>query len=206
MPRHPRTPIGFTLIELLIVVAIIAILAAIAIPNMLEAQTRSKVSRTKADMRTLATALESYRVDYPRYPVAYKLQDVAIDPRIARLAVLTTPVAYVTSVPVDIFSRDRSNSYTEQDIRVFVYMDKHSYGRFVTDAWGAADNGQNIYRLLWTRDLPAGEWLLRSRGPRGTTGGVGSALRLDDVYDPTNGTISDGNIIYFGPGIGFGGR
>ena len=51
---------AFTLIELLIVVAIIAILAAIAVPNFLEAQTRSKVSRTKADMRAMATALDHY--------------------------------------------------------------------------------------------------------------------------------------------------
>src|ERR1041385_5635410 len=59
---------GFTLIELLIVVAIIAILAAIAVPNFLEAQTRSKVSRVKADMRSIATALESYQVDWNTYP------------------------------------------------------------------------------------------------------------------------------------------
>jgi prepilin-type N-terminal cleavage/methylation domain-containing protein len=47
--------VAFTLIELLIVVAIIAILAAIAVPNFLEAQVRSKVSRAKADMRSIAT-------------------------------------------------------------------------------------------------------------------------------------------------------
>jgi len=49
---------AFTLIELLIVVAIIAILAAIAVPNFLEAQTRSKVARAKADLRSIATAIE----------------------------------------------------------------------------------------------------------------------------------------------------
>ena len=54
---------GFTLIELLIVVAIIAMLAAIAVPNFLEAQARAKVARAKADLRTIATALESYSVD-----------------------------------------------------------------------------------------------------------------------------------------------
>src|SRR5512137_50625 len=59
--------VGFTLIELLIVVAIIAILAAIAVPNFLEAQVRSKVSRVKSDMRTMAGALEVYRLDNNRY-------------------------------------------------------------------------------------------------------------------------------------------
>ncbi|MBN1867555.1 prepilin-type N-terminal cleavage/methylation domain-containing protein [Candidatus Sumerlaeota bacterium] len=58
---------GFTLIELLIVVAIIAILAAIAVPNFLEAQVRSKVSRAKSDLRTISTGLEAYYVDNNSY-------------------------------------------------------------------------------------------------------------------------------------------
>jgi len=59
---------GFTLIELLIVIAIIAILAAIAVPNFLEAQVRAKVSRVKSDQRSLATGLEAYYVDCNSYP------------------------------------------------------------------------------------------------------------------------------------------
>jgi type II secretion system protein G len=61
---------GFTLIELLIVVAIIGIIAAIAVPNLLAAIQRSKRSRTAADMRAIGTALGSYQVDNNIYPIA----------------------------------------------------------------------------------------------------------------------------------------
>src|SRR5215470_16494973 len=67
MKKHES---GFTLIELLIVIAIIGILAAIAIPNLLNAVQRGKQKRTMSDMRALATAVEAYAVDNNVYPTA----------------------------------------------------------------------------------------------------------------------------------------
>jgi general secretion pathway protein G len=85
-----RNSKGFTLIELLIVVAIIGIIAAIAIPNLLNAIDRGKQKRTMADMRSIGTAIESYAVDANVYPIAATA---------AALAPLVQPV-YIKSMPL----------------------------------------------------------------------------------------------------------
>ena len=81
---------GFTLIELLIVVAIIGIIAAIAIPNLLNAIDRGKQKRTMADMRSLGTAVESYAVDNNVYPVATTA---------AALKIIVEAGAYIKNMP-----------------------------------------------------------------------------------------------------------
>jgi general secretion pathway protein G len=67
--RTTQDQAGFTIIELLIVVAIIGILVAMAIPNLIGAIQRSRQSRTVADIRMISEGIEAYQVDNSFYPV-----------------------------------------------------------------------------------------------------------------------------------------
>ena len=191
---------AFTLIELLIVVAIIAILAAIAVPNFLEAQTRSKISRVKADMRSIATAVESYRVDANHYPPPYGVFVFGRD----SLSVLSTPVAYITtSKLIDPFALQNTNiskvALTYEAMngmnQIIEQSPRPPFSVSPTDPAGS----------------PTTWWWVASRGPTRQFAGFGAnptpsiqqALVESDqhpdvwmslVYDSTNGTISTGNI------------
>jgi prepilin-type N-terminal cleavage/methylation domain-containing protein len=111
---------AFTLIELLITVAILAVLAAIAVPNLMEAQTRSKVSNVVAGMRAVRTAVESYMVDWGEYPPNRSDNDqvMHMDGMMRMTFVpttLTSPIAYIDVIPLDVFKpkimHDHVHSY-----------------------------------------------------------------------------------------------
>jgi prepilin-type N-terminal cleavage/methylation domain-containing protein len=203
-----RRTTGFTLIELLIVVAIIAILAAIAVPNFLEAQTRSKVSRVKADMRSIATAIESYAVDntnkYPwvnRNP-GYALPAGKLGAGVEAIGI-TTPIAYLTSTLLDPFGNNRGmaddpysayNTTKEYWYWTEDYVDQQPWGG--PGAWRASGPGADVNC----------KWVLESKGPDQYWAHNFNPPGVEEVdrplkwhYDPTNGTISLGNIVRCGP-------
>jgi general secretion pathway protein G len=74
-----RSSRGFTLIELLIVVAVIGILTAVAIPTLLNAVDRGRQKRTMADLHTIATAIQAYTIDFNHCPLAADISSLAAE-------------------------------------------------------------------------------------------------------------------------------
>ena len=189
---------AFTLIELLIVVAIIAILAAIAVPNFLEAQVRAKVSRAKTDIRTLVTALESYRTDNNRMPDGESCTGppgpwYAAYGGFVSLGVLTTPIAYMTALPEENpfgpFTSEMVAS-GEEPVRGYAYSGGE-YHRTMLPVW--IEQYRVYHSSYWASD-----YLFFCVGPskRFSTWAPGGGFLVP--YDPSNGTRSMGDIIYVG--------
>ncbi|MBI1290920.1 prepilin-type N-terminal cleavage/methylation domain-containing protein [bacterium] len=173
---------GLTLLELLMVVMLIAILTALAIPAILEAQTRAKIASVHENMAVMATAIEIYRIDNATYPPTFELTR------------LTTPVSYLTQVPEDAFET--------ADLRQPIQMGNPGKRYFL---FGGVEVTRYLAADYYSYNPPyfpdrSGEslrapvsWMLKSVGPND----------VDDWtmrYDPTNGVISRGDLARFGPG------
>ncbi len=240
-----RSVRALTLIELLVVVAIITILAAIAVPNFLEAQTRAKTARVKSDLRSLATALESYFVDHGLYPLNSE-GPAGGDPANGRarsfltLPVLSTPIAYIQdSLLQDPFpslykvgdTAAGNYSYfnaTEQDFLAHMIVREilsetaplSPLGALVNTSTGTVFQGtispkeaNQIFRQSWFLTSSGPDRLREihhiliehgfsptdTASPAPAYGAIGWTQRIGTdpsmVYDPTNGTISRGDII-----------
>lgn len=185
---------GFTLIELLIVVAIIGILAAIAIPNFLQAQTRSKVARVKADMTSLVTCLETYRVDNNEYPPTLGLQE-------GRYRFLTTPITYIKGVAPDPFGSGVRDSWTRNGVLCYYTYDFITH--YSPALWGAPFSPAYWDYLISQTKVSSPnsrKYYLASCGPDRRVGlDVTSPEYMATAYDPTNGTVSLGDIHRIGP-------
>jgi prepilin-type N-terminal cleavage/methylation domain-containing protein len=218
---------GFTLIELLIVVAIIAILAAIAVPNFLEAQVRSKVSRVKADVRSIATAVESYYVDTNDYPASdtnipdmntnsgYGANDIVGASQSLRelptfrrkanagdlLQTLTTPISYITSYFKDPFAKSKGATYLYSKPSGSLAPEIQRSG------WIIWSFGPDTDEIALPPSLHGGDIRLFNPGMFGCaveesfynpSMRVPSLAMIDlATYDPTNGSTSNGDVYRF---------
>ncbi|MBI1389526.1 MAG: prepilin-type N-terminal cleavage/methylation domain-containing protein [bacterium] len=179
-----KTPYGFTLIELLIVVAIIGILAAIAVPNFLNAQMKAKVARVEAELRTISTAMEMYRADRGYYPSYNNPKDLVPEPHFLPLR-LTTPVSYLSSLFNEVFPAQNAPAGIPPQ-HEYHYFNKKQSPVIVTETYYAYNHKPE------GSSVPV-EWFSFSHGPDQWDN------EAEFPYDVSNGVVSAGDLVRFGP-------
>ncbi len=183
-----KKPSGFTLIELLIVVAIIGILAAIAVPNFLNAQVRAKIAKVEGEFQAIATALEMYNLDQTAY-LPYPTWGGHTNPRY--LNALSTPIAYMSS-PDSIYDPFRNHDPDQDGVN------KPRYGYFDPRTspvqWFIQPSTYNGVKLPGNY-----EYSIVAIGPSHVQHIDGGDPRGFIVYQSSNGLNSWGQIYRFGP-------
>ncbi len=159
---------AFTLIELLIVVAIIGILAAIAVPNFLNARLRAMVAAQTADMRNLNDAFTRYKLDYNGLPKH-------IDGLAERIP-LTTPIEYLNDLYYDRFKPEIAPG-DQWDGLI------HAEADWLTPSYVNRDDPRG-----WSRLQKSGGIYLWARGP--ATGDT--LFSCASIYNSSNGIRSEG--------------
>lgn len=179
MRRH-----AFTLIELLIVVAIIGVLAAIAVPNFLQAQVRAKVSKAVSNMKTIETALEAYHLDQSSYP-RWAWDTSSPDTDYMGFRDLTTPVAYVSG------SSAFKNPFKTKSQNRTMKIDGREIDPYFEMATWLSSGGKTYDPQSFPRNV----WLLESSGPdAGDDYNANNYPQRGLVYQTSNGIFSRGDI------------